>query len=188
MPSTRRMQLTYGAVQATDCDVPRGTHSLQLPPLCITSDSCMSHFCVSHMTFTVHPCQARRRGAAAAEVSLRVCAGLTRQQSPWVLAPVAWDADSERAAAIWLARKLGRALLRLTDGDYRANSLRVGALSNMEGVQEKSWIMRAPRCRTCKVHRSTARRRPAGGLWPGLRSCAMPARLSSGASCYHRVL
>lgn len=73
------------------------------------------------------PGMAAGTGTAAAEVSLRVCAGLTRQQSPWVLAPVAWDADSEKAAAIWLARKLGRALLRLTDGDYRANSLQVGA-------------------------------------------------------------
>lgn len=84
-----------------------------------------------------------------------------------MLAPVAWDAGSERAAAIWLARKLGRALLRLTDGDYRANSLQVGALSNMKGVQENSWTMCAPRCGTCKGRRSTARPRPAGGLWPG---------------------
>ena len=51
-------------------------------------------------------------------------AGLTRQQCPWTLAPLAdWDARGERRAAIWLARRVGRPLMRLRDSDYRAHSL-----------------------------------------------------------------
>lgn len=51
-------------------------------------------------------------------------AGLTRQQCPWTLAPLAaWDGRAERRAAIWLARRVARPLMRLQDSDYRAHSL-----------------------------------------------------------------
>ena len=53
--------------------------------------------------------------AAAAE--------LTRVKSPWLLGPIAWDGPLVRKAVIWLARKLGRPILKLTDEDYNEASL-----------------------------------------------------------------
>lgn len=49
--------------------------------------------------------------------------GLTRCQSPWLLGPVEWDAALVRKAVIWLARKLGKPVLKLTDEDYNEEGL-----------------------------------------------------------------
>jgi glucosamine-6-phosphate deaminase len=53
--------------------------------------------------------------AAAAE--------LTRRKSPWLLGPVPWDETLVRKAVIWLARKLTKAILKLTDEDYNEAGL-----------------------------------------------------------------
>jgi glucosamine-6-phosphate deaminase len=53
--------------------------------------------------------------AAAAE--------LTRFKSPWLLVPVEWTDPMIRKAAIWLARKLNKAILKLTDQDYNEAGL-----------------------------------------------------------------
>lgn len=53
--------------------------------------------------------------AAAAE--------LTRYKSPWLLGPTEWDEAKVRKAVIWLARKLGKAILKLTEQDYNEESL-----------------------------------------------------------------
>ena len=53
--------------------------------------------------------------AAAAE--------LTRRKSPWVLGPVNWTEKSIRNAVIWLARHLGKPLLKLTEADYNEEGL-----------------------------------------------------------------
>ena len=53
--------------------------------------------------------------AAAAE--------LTRLKSPWLLGPVAWDETLIRKAVIWLAQKLDKPILKLTDEDYNEASL-----------------------------------------------------------------
>jgi glucosamine-6-phosphate deaminase len=53
--------------------------------------------------------------AAAAE--------LTRLKSPWLLVPVEWTDPVIRKAAIWLARKLNKAILKLTDEDYNEAGL-----------------------------------------------------------------
>jgi glucosamine-6-phosphate deaminase len=44
--------------------------------------------------------------------------GLTRYESPWLLGPVEWDDTKVRKAVIWLARKLAKPILKLTDEDY----------------------------------------------------------------------
>jgi glucosamine-6-phosphate deaminase len=49
--------------------------------------------------------------------------GLTRQQSPWLLGAVDWDEPLVRKAVIWLARKLGKPVLKLTDEDYNEDGL-----------------------------------------------------------------
>ena len=53
--------------------------------------------------------------AAAAE--------LTRCKSPWVLGPVTWNPDMTKRAVIWLARKLNKAILKLTDEDFGEHGL-----------------------------------------------------------------
>jgi glucosamine-6-phosphate deaminase len=48
---------------------------------------------------------------------------LTRMAAPWLLGPCPWDDLLERQAVIWLARKLAKPILKLTDEDYGENSL-----------------------------------------------------------------
>ncbi|MCC7474310.1 MAG: glucosamine-6-phosphate deaminase [Pirellulales bacterium] len=48
---------------------------------------------------------------------------LTRNRTPWLLGPVEWDEQKERKAVIWLARKLEKAILKLTDNDYNEEGL-----------------------------------------------------------------
>jgi glucosamine-6-phosphate deaminase len=55
-------------------------------------------------------------------------ARLTRFQSPWVLGPLdlvglEWTAALARKAVIWLALKLGKPILKLTDEDYNEHGL-----------------------------------------------------------------
>ena len=71
-------------------------------------------------------CTVHSHGATVTRTPARRCAGLTRQHCPWTLVPLAhWDACAERSAAIWLARRVARPLMRLRDSDYCANSLQV---------------------------------------------------------------
>jgi glucosamine-6-phosphate deaminase len=53
--------------------------------------------------------------AAAAE--------LTPIRSPWVLGPVQWTPELIRRAVIWLSLKVGKALLKLSDDDFREHEL-----------------------------------------------------------------
>jgi glucosamine-6-phosphate deaminase len=48
---------------------------------------------------------------------------LTRYRSPWLLGSVDWDEFTLRKAVIWLARKLDKAILKLTDQDYNEEGL-----------------------------------------------------------------
>lgn len=43
---------------------------------------------------------------------------LSRVQHPWTFAPVDWNHATTKKAVIWLARKLEKAILKLTDRDY----------------------------------------------------------------------
>ena len=67
--------------------------------------------------------------AAAAE--------LTRFKSPWLLGPVAWDEALVRKAVIWLARKLDKAILKLTDEDYNEAGLQDLLASQRPGLQHQ---------------------------------------------------
>jgi glucosamine-6-phosphate deaminase len=48
---------------------------------------------------------------------------LTRYKSPWLLGPVEWDDARVRKAVIWLARRLEKPILKLTDADYNEEGL-----------------------------------------------------------------
>ena len=50
-------------------------------------------------------------------------AELTRCQSPWLVAPVRWDKPMIRKAVIWLARRLQKPILKLTDEEYNEHGL-----------------------------------------------------------------
>ncbi|MBI1370689.1 MAG: glucosamine-6-phosphate deaminase [Planctomycetes bacterium] len=50
-------------------------------------------------------------------------AQLTRTKAPWVLGPIEWDEATIRTAVIWLARKVKKPILKLTDEDYNENHL-----------------------------------------------------------------
>jgi glucosamine-6-phosphate deaminase len=60
---------------------------------------------------------------AAVYLDRAAAAELTRLKCPWVLGPVEWDDAAIRKAAIWLARRLGKPILKLTDEDYNENHL-----------------------------------------------------------------
>ena len=48
---------------------------------------------------------------------------MTRTKSPWLTGAVDWDEHKVRKATIWLARKLNKAILKLTEEDYNENGL-----------------------------------------------------------------
>ncbi len=48
---------------------------------------------------------------------------LTRTKFPWLVEHVTWTPDIIRRAVIWLAEKMGKAILKLTDADYNEEGL-----------------------------------------------------------------
>ncbi len=50
-------------------------------------------------------------------------ANLTRVESPWLLRQVDWDEAKVRKAVIWLARRVEKPILKLTDADYNEEGL-----------------------------------------------------------------
>ncbi len=49
--------------------------------------------------------------------------GLTRRRTPWLVGQVEWDQTTIRRAVIWLADRMQRAILKLTDADYNEEGL-----------------------------------------------------------------
>jgi glucosamine-6-phosphate deaminase len=60
---------------------------------------------------------------AALYLDEAAAADLTRLATPWLLGPCEWDDVLERQAVIWLARKLAKPILKLTDEDYADSGL-----------------------------------------------------------------
>ena len=48
---------------------------------------------------------------------------LTREKTPWLVRKVDWDEPAAKRAVIWLSRKVGKAILRLDEGDFHRNGL-----------------------------------------------------------------
>jgi glucosamine-6-phosphate deaminase len=59
------------------------------------------------------------------EVLLDQAAGaaLTRFRLPWLVSSIVWDPVTIRRAVIWLAEKMNKAILKLTDSDYNEEGL-----------------------------------------------------------------
>jgi glucosamine-6-phosphate deaminase len=60
---------------------------------------------------------------AAVVLDAAAAAELTRHKSPWLLGPVAWDDALIRKAVVWLARKLDKPILKLTEEEYNEAGL-----------------------------------------------------------------
>jgi len=56
-------------------------------------------------------------------IDTAAASALSRVASPWVLGPITWDAATVRKAVIWLARKLEKPILKLTEEDYNEGGL-----------------------------------------------------------------
>ncbi|WP_309399804.1 glucosamine-6-phosphate deaminase [Cerasicoccus maritimus] len=48
---------------------------------------------------------------------------LTRARYPWLVGPVEWSPEMVRKSVVWLARKVEKPLLKLTDEDYAENGM-----------------------------------------------------------------
>jgi glucosamine-6-phosphate deaminase len=56
-------------------------------------------------------------------VDRSAAAGLTREATPWLLGPVDWDQRLVLRAVAWLSHQTGKAILKLTQGDYAEHHL-----------------------------------------------------------------
>ena len=56
-------------------------------------------------------------------VDLAAAADLTRIATPWLLHEVEWTTDMAVRAVVWLAQRAGKAILKLTPGDYTEHHL-----------------------------------------------------------------
>lgn len=77
---------------------------------------------------------------SAANLDMCYMTGLTRLASPWVLGKVDWDQKLTKQAVIWLAKVVGKPILKLTDPDYDGNALQVLEMSEImkPAVAERS--------------------------------------------------
>ncbi len=60
---------------------------------------------------------------ATAYLDLAAAARLTRIETPWVLETVEWTPSMTDRAVVWLAERTGKAILKLSAGDYTENHL-----------------------------------------------------------------
>jgi glucosamine-6-phosphate deaminase len=61
--------------------------------------------------------------AATVYLDDAAAADLTRIRTPWLLGPVEWSAPVAERAVVWLAEETGKAILKLTAGDYTEHHL-----------------------------------------------------------------
>lgn len=66
--------------------------------------------------------------------------GLTRSRFPWLVDDVEWTPEIIRRAVIWLAEKMGKAILKLTDADYNEEGLQ-GLLAEYGSAYEINLIV-----------------------------------------------
>ncbi len=65
----------------------------------------------------------QRHPNASVMLDEAAAASLTRCRCPWLLVPVEWTPELIRKAVIWLARKLNKPILKLTESDYNEEGL-----------------------------------------------------------------
>jgi glucosamine-6-phosphate deaminase len=65
----------------------------------------------------------QRHGNATVYLDSPAAADLTRVRTPWILGQVEWTPPMTERAVVWLAEQTGKAVLKLTTGDYSEHSL-----------------------------------------------------------------
>jgi glucosamine-6-phosphate deaminase len=65
----------------------------------------------------------QEHAAATVYLDPAAAAELTRMRTPWLLGDVAWDADRETQAVIWLSQQAKKPILHLSTKDYRDHHL-----------------------------------------------------------------
>ena len=75
------------------------------------------------MTSSIPATYLQNHGNACVMLDNAAAASLTRMKCPWVLQPIKWDDATIRKAVIWLARRLDKAVLKLTNSDYNEEHL-----------------------------------------------------------------
>lgn len=65
----------------------------------------------------------QRHPSACVMLDEAAAASLTRCRCPWLLVPVDWTPPLIRKAVIWLARRLNKPILKLTESDYNEEGL-----------------------------------------------------------------
>jgi len=65
----------------------------------------------------------QRHPGATVYLDLAAAADLTRVATPWLLEPVEWTPDMTERAVVWLAEQTGKAILKLSAGDYMEHHL-----------------------------------------------------------------
>lgn len=56
-------------------------------------------------------------------IDLAAASRLTRVRYPWLVGPVEWSPEMVRQSVVWLARRVDKPLLKLTDEDYAENAM-----------------------------------------------------------------
>ena len=64
-------------------------------------------------------------------VDENAAAYLTRNEAPWLVGPCEWTPKFIRKAVVWLCERVGKPILKLTQGDYLTNGL--GELLDLHG-------------------------------------------------------
>jgi glucosamine-6-phosphate deaminase len=65
----------------------------------------------------------QRHPGATVYLDLAAAADLTRVATPWLLEPVEWTPAMTEQAVVWLAEQTGKAILKLSAGDYMEHHL-----------------------------------------------------------------
>ncbi len=101
----------------------------------------------------------QRHPSAVAYLDLAAAAELTRIKTPWLLQPVEWNQAMTERAVVWLAEQAGKAILKLSAGDYAVHHLspllaKYGAPGPINGM-----VFNRVRDKIRGRHRLPARRR-----------------------------
>ena len=75
------------------------------------------------VTPTVAASFLQEHGNARIYLDCAAAAELTQRKCPWTLGSVEWSGPTTRKAVIWLARRLDKPILKLTDHDYNEHDL-----------------------------------------------------------------
>ncbi|MCC7407566.1 MAG: glucosamine-6-phosphate deaminase [Phycisphaeraceae bacterium] len=126
------------------------------------------------ITATVAASFLQEHGNAQIILDKAAASELTRCKTPWLLGPVEWTPATIRKAVIWLARKVEKPILKLTDEDYNETGLQDLLAEHGPAYSINIEIFRTmqdtitgwPGGKPAKAQRPSERRRPTDEVYP----------------------